>query len=52
MKPSVYLSRRVPAAVLAELEHLFELTVFDEEHPPSRGELLASFDYETREDST
>jgi glyoxylate reductase len=41
VKPSVYLSRRVPAAVVAELEQPFALTVFDEEHPPARDELLA-----------
>jgi glyoxylate reductase len=41
VKPSVYLSRRVPAAVVAELEQLFALTVFDEEYPPAREELLA-----------
>ena len=41
MKPSVYLSRRVPAAVVAELGRLFALTVFDEEYPPPREELLA-----------
>ena len=41
MKPSVYVSRRVPAAVVAELEQLFALTVFDAEHPPARQELLA-----------
>jgi glyoxylate reductase len=41
VKPSVYLSRRVPAAVVAALDELFALTVFDEEHPPPREELLA-----------
>jgi glyoxylate reductase len=41
VKPSVYVSRRVPGAVIAELDRLFALTVFDEEHPPAREELLA-----------
>ena len=38
---SVYLSRRVPGPVVAELERLFDLSVYDEERPPARAELLA-----------
>ena len=38
--PAVFLSRRVPERVRAELERSFELAVHDDETPPSRRELL------------
>jgi len=38
---SVYLSRRVPGPVVGELEQLFDLSLRDEERPPTRAELLA-----------
>lgn len=41
MRPAVFLARRVPAPVVAELARLSDLTVYDEEHPPTRDELLA-----------
>ena len=41
MRPAVFLTRRVPGPVVAELGRLFDLTVYDEEHPPTREELLA-----------
>lgn len=37
---SVYLSRRISEPVVAELERLFDLTVYDEERPPTREEFL------------
>jgi glyoxylate reductase len=40
-RASVYLTRRVPEAVRAELERLVALTVHDSDRPPSRAELLA-----------
>lgn len=41
MRPSVFLTRRVPGPVRAELERSFALRVHDAELPPSRTELLA-----------
>ena len=42
MAPAVFLSRRVPVRVREALERSFELTVHDDERPPSREELLAA----------
>lgn len=41
MKPRVFVTRRVPAAVRTELERSFTVDLHDEELPPSRAELLA-----------
>ena len=41
-KPPVFVSRRVPEPVRAELERLFELAIHDSERPPARAELLAA----------
>jgi glyoxylate reductase len=41
MPPSVFLTRRVPEPVRAELERSFALRAHDAELPPSRTELLA-----------
>lgn len=41
MAPRVFLTRRVPATVLAELERSFDLAWHDDERPPTRAELLA-----------
>jgi glyoxylate reductase len=38
--PSVYVSRRLMASVVAELDRSFELAVHDSEWPPSRDEVL------------
>jgi len=40
-RPKVFVTRRVPERVLAELEARFELSLHDEEQPLSRSELLA-----------
>jgi glyoxylate reductase len=40
MPPGVFLTRRVPERVLAELDSLFDLRVHDSELPPARDELL------------
>jgi glyoxylate reductase len=40
--PSVFVSRRVPDPVLAELGRLFALELYDAEHPAPRDEVLAS----------
>ena len=40
MPPTVFLTRRVPGRVRAELEASFELRLHDSEAPPSRAELL------------
>lgn len=40
-KPTVFLSRRVPARVHGELERLFDLSAHDSEWPSPRDELLA-----------
>ena len=42
MRPKIFLSRRVPDRVRAELEASFELELHDSEWPPSREELLAA----------
>ena len=42
MKQRVFVSRRVPAPVRAELERCFDLAVHDSERAPPRGELLAA----------
>ncbi len=41
MKPRIFLSRRVPESVRAELERLFELALHDSERPLERDRLLA-----------
>ncbi len=41
MTPRVFVTRRVPEPVRAELERSFALDVHDEELPPAREELLA-----------
>jgi glyoxylate reductase len=41
LRPSVFLSRRVPEAVRRELEARFNLRVHDAERAPTRAELLA-----------
>jgi glyoxylate reductase len=41
LKPSVFLSRRVPGPVLTELSGLFELSVHEPDRVPTRNELLA-----------
>jgi glyoxylate reductase len=41
-KPSVFVSRRVPELVRAELDSRFALDVHDSEHPLGREELLAA----------
>jgi len=41
VKPAVYVSRRVPERVRAELEASFAATLHDSERPPERAELLA-----------
>lgn len=40
MKPSIFVTRRVPAAVRRELDRLFEVRIHDEEQPPVRAALL------------
>jgi len=40
--PAIYVSRRIMARPLAELEASFDVTVHDSEWPPSREELLAA----------
>lgn len=40
MRPTVFLTRRVPERVRAELERSFELSVHEDERPASREELL------------
>lgn len=40
-RPKVFVTRRVPERVLAELEAMFQLTLHDAEQPLTRGELLA-----------
>jgi len=40
-QPKVFVTRRVPERVLAELAALFDLTLHDAEQPLTRGELLA-----------
>ena len=40
-RPKVFVTRRVPERVLAELEAMFELTIHDAEQPLTRRELLA-----------
>jgi glyoxylate reductase len=40
-RPRVFVTRRLPDSVRAELERSFALDVHDEELPPPRGELLA-----------
>jgi glyoxylate reductase len=42
VKPSVFLSRRVPERVLRELESRFDLAIHDSERPPAREDLLAA----------
>jgi len=42
VKPSVFLSRRVPERVRHELDDRFELAVHDSERPPARDDLLAA----------
>ena len=42
MRPSVYLARRVPDAVRAELEQRFDLDLNDSERPVEREELLSA----------
>lgn len=39
--PAVFLTRRLPESVAAELRRHFELTIFDSDDPPGRRELLA-----------
>jgi glyoxylate reductase len=41
VKRKIFLSRRVPGSVRAELEELFELALHDSERPLGRGDLLA-----------
>ncbi len=41
MRPAVYVSRRVPERVRAELEASFAVSLHDSERPPGRAELLA-----------
>ena len=40
MRPKVYVTRRVPERIRAELEDSFQVTLHDHETPPSRDELL------------
>jgi glyoxylate reductase len=40
-EPRVFVSRRVPETVRAELEQSFTVNIHDEELPPSRNEMLA-----------
>ncbi len=42
MRHKIFLSRRVPERVRAELEQLFDLTLNDCERPPARDELVAA----------
>jgi glyoxylate reductase len=44
LKPPVFLSRRVPDAVLEELAALFDLVVHDSDRAPTRAALLAGVD--------
>jgi glyoxylate reductase len=40
VKPSVFVSRRIPAAVRAELDRSFAVTIHDAELPPAEDDLL------------
>jgi glyoxylate reductase len=42
MPPRVYLTRRIVPSVVAELERLFALELFQPDRPPERAELLAA----------